>query len=64
MLLRSRELIPLPKSEFINGKVVVSYDKNNPKDMKRLQRQEKSYLTMSKPDLVKLVELLISDTEH
>ena len=54
----------MPKSEFVNGKVSVSYDENNPKDMKKKMKKDKTYKTMSKPDLVKLVELLISDDEQ
>lgn len=53
----------MPKSEFINGKAVISYDASNPKDMKKKMKKDKTYKTMSKPDLVNLVELLISDDE-
>jgi len=54
----------MPKFEFVDGKMKAVYDDNNAKDMKQKMVKEKTHLTMSKPDLVKLVKLLISDDEQ
>ena len=49
----------MPKFEFVEGKMKAIYDETNPKDMKQKMGKEQTYLTMSKPNLIKLVELLI-----
>ena len=51
----------MPKQVLANGKLTIVYDETNPQDMKKQQQKTKSYQNMSKPDLVKLVEVLIKD---
>lgn len=51
----------MSKSEMMNGKIVVSFDDNDPKDLKKKMKKSKEYQTMSKPQLVKLVEVLIEE---
>jgi hypothetical protein len=49
----------MPKAEFKKGKIVVKADLNNPKDLKKQMKKTKAYQTMSKPELVQLVEKLL-----
>lgn len=49
------------KQVYDGKRVTVVLDESNPKDMRKIQKKTKGYQTMSKPELVKLVELLIQD---